>query len=67
MQVELATGAFPYKNCNNDFEVLAKVVNDDPPVLLRGSGFSNDFCFFVNQWYVDSHLFYAIITYSSHP
>ena len=49
-QVELATGSFPYKNCNNDFEVLAKVVKDDPPVLPRGGGFSTDFCAFVKQW-----------------
>jgi len=49
-QVELATGSFPYKNCSNDFEVLAKVVKDDPPVLPRGGGFSTDFCAFVKQW-----------------
>ncbi|KAI0213239.1 Dual specificity mitogen-activated protein kinase kinase 7 [Lamellibrachia satsuma] len=53
--VELATGAFPYKNCNNDFEVLAKVVNDDPPVLPSGSGFSTDFCFLVKQCLIKDH------------
>ena len=31
--VEMATGAFPYKDCTTDFEVSAKVVQDDPPLL----------------------------------
>ncbi|KAK2166478.1 hypothetical protein NP493_1319g01009 [Ridgeia piscesae] len=53
--VELATGSFPYKNCNNDFEVLAKVVKEDPPVLPRGGGFSTDFCAFVKQCLIKDH------------
>uniref|UniRef100_A0A674EVZ6 mitogen-activated protein kinase kinase n=1 Tax=Salmo trutta TaxID=8032 RepID=A0A674EVZ6_SALTR len=31
--VELATGQFPYKNCKTDFEVLTKVLQEDPPSL----------------------------------
>ncbi|ELT92369.1 hypothetical protein CAPTEDRAFT_151233 [Capitella teleta] len=47
--VELATGVFPYINCKTDFEVLAKVLQEDPPRLPRGQGFSMDFCHFVCQ------------------
>ncbi|KAL5012403.1 hypothetical protein ScPMuIL_010954 [Solemya velum] len=45
--VELATGEFPYKNCKTDFEVLTKVLEEDPPLLPPGSGFSMEFCTFV--------------------
>ncbi|XP_071947450.1 dual specificity mitogen-activated protein kinase kinase 7-like [Antedon mediterranea] len=45
--VELATGEFPYKNCNNDFEVLARVLSEDPPKLPPNRGFSCDFHSFV--------------------
>uniref|UniRef100_A0A669Q8C3 Dual specificity mitogen-activated protein kinase kinase 7 n=1 Tax=Phasianus colchicus TaxID=9054 RepID=A0A669Q8C3_PHACC len=31
--VELATGQFPYQNCKTDFEVLTKVLQEDPPLL----------------------------------
>ncbi|EEZ99193.2 dual specificity mitogen-activated protein kinase kinase 7 [Tribolium castaneum] len=31
--VELATGVFPYPNCTTDFEVLTKVLGQDPPSL----------------------------------
>uniref|UniRef100_A0ABD2XE91 mitogen-activated protein kinase kinase n=1 Tax=Trichogramma kaykai TaxID=54128 RepID=A0ABD2XE91_9HYME len=31
--VELATGVFPYRDCKTDFEVLSRVVQDDPPTL----------------------------------
>uniref|UniRef100_A0A3P9PYQ3 Dual specificity mitogen-activated protein kinase kinase 7 n=1 Tax=Poecilia reticulata TaxID=8081 RepID=A0A3P9PYQ3_POERE len=41
--VELATGQFPYKNCKTDFEVLTKVLQEDPPVLPLSMGFSLDF------------------------
>lgn len=50
--MELATGVFPYINCKTDFEVLAKVLQEDPPRLPRGQGFSMDFCHFVCQWSV---------------
>ncbi|MGH0178682.1 UNVERIFIED_CONTAM: hypothetical protein FKN15_078552 [Acipenser sinensis] len=50
--VELATGQFPYKNCKTDFEVLTKVLQEDPPLLPTGMGFSLDFQSFVKDWSV---------------
>lgn len=50
LQVELATGQFPYKNCKTDFEVLTKVLQEDPPLLPLGMGFSLDFQSFVKDW-----------------
>ncbi|MGH0155391.1 UNVERIFIED_CONTAM: hypothetical protein FKN15_029498 [Acipenser sinensis] len=47
--VELATGQFPYKNCKTDFEVLTKVLQEDPPLLPTGMGFSLDFQSFVKD------------------
>ncbi|XP_045469060.1 dual specificity mitogen-activated protein kinase kinase 7-like isoform X2 [Harmonia axyridis] len=46
--VELATGVFPYQDCKTDFEVLAKVINQDPPSLPKNKGFSSDFQDFVS-------------------
>ncbi|KAK9879006.1 hypothetical protein WA026_003819 [Henosepilachna vigintioctopunctata] len=46
--VELATGVFPYQDCKTDFEVLAKVINQDPPSLPVKQGFSEDFRDFVS-------------------
>jgi len=51
-QVELATGEFPYKNCRNDFEMLAKILDEDPPLLPPSQRFSMDFCNFVCRWSV---------------
>ena len=51
--MELATGEFPYKNCRNDFEMLAKILDEDPPLLPLGHGFSMDFCNFVCRWCVE--------------
>ncbi|CAL1533566.1 unnamed protein product [Lymnaea stagnalis] len=45
--VELATGEFPYKNCKTDFEVLTKVLQEDPPQL--GIEFSMDLRSFVKD------------------
>ncbi|KDR09965.1 Dual specificity mitogen-activated protein kinase kinase 7 [Zootermopsis nevadensis] len=45
--VELATGNFPYKDCKTDFEVLTKVLQDDPPSLPADQTFSSDFRNFV--------------------
>ncbi|XP_025112798.1 dual specificity mitogen-activated protein kinase kinase 7-like [Pomacea canaliculata] len=45
--VELATGEFPYKNCRTDFEVLTKVLQEDPPQLSRE--FSADLRSFVKD------------------
>jgi len=50
VEVELATGEFPYKNCRNDFEMLAKILDEDPPLLPPGQRFSMDFCNFVCRW-----------------
>lgn len=55
LQVELATGQFPYQNCKTDFEVLTKVLQEDPPLLPPAMGFSGDFQAFVRDWWVTSH------------
>ena len=47
--VELATGEFPYKNCRTDFEVLTKVLQEDPPLLPPSREFSHEFCSFVRD------------------
>ncbi|XP_041974426.1 dual specificity mitogen-activated protein kinase kinase 7-like isoform X2 [Aricia agestis] len=47
--VELATGVFPYRDCQNDFEVLTRVISDDPPHLPEDSHFSPEFKLFVSQ------------------
>lgn len=48
--VELATGVFPYSNCQTDFEVLTKVLTTDPPRLPLDQSFSDEFRDFVNCW-----------------
>ncbi|RXN28419.1 dual specificity mitogen-activated kinase kinase 7 isoform X2 [Labeo rohita] len=55
MAVELATGQFPYKNCKTDFEVLTKVLQEDPPVLPLSMGFSPDFQSFVKDCLTKDH------------
>ncbi|XP_057326018.1 dual specificity mitogen-activated protein kinase kinase hemipterous-like [Microplitis mediator] len=45
--VELATGVFPYRDCKTDFEVLSRVVQEDPPALPSGTHFSKEFRSFV--------------------
>ncbi|KAJ0050683.1 hypothetical protein NL108_005060 [Boleophthalmus pectinirostris] len=52
MAVELATGQFPYKNCKTDFEVLTKVLQEDPPLLPLSMGFSLDFQSFVKDCFI---------------
>ncbi|XP_022127894.1 dual specificity mitogen-activated protein kinase kinase 7 isoform X2 [Pieris rapae] len=47
--VELATGVFPYRDCQNDFEVLTRVIADDPPQLPEGNEFTPEFKSFVSQ------------------
>lgn len=42
--VELARGRFPYQGCSTDFEVLARILQEDPPILTPSEGFSQDFC-----------------------
>ena len=46
--VEMATGHFPYRDCKTDFEVLTKVLQDDPP-LLPANKFSREFELFVQD------------------
>ncbi|XP_038234462.1 dual specificity mitogen-activated protein kinase kinase 7 isoform X3 [Dermochelys coriacea] len=53
--VELATGQFPYKNCKTDFEVLTKVLQEDPPLLPNNMGFSVDFQSFVKDCLTKDH------------
>ncbi|KAK3739594.1 hypothetical protein QZH41_011221, partial [Actinostola sp. cb2023] len=47
--VELATGVFPYRDCTTEFEVLTRVMNEDPPKLPCDQGFSEEFSSFVNE------------------
>ncbi|XP_064458543.1 dual specificity mitogen-activated protein kinase kinase 7-like [Ornithodoros turicata] len=47
--VELATGQFPYKDCKTDFEVLSRVLQDEPPSLPEDRSFSPEFCSFVKE------------------
>ncbi|EFX87863.1 hypothetical protein DAPPUDRAFT_32176, partial [Daphnia pulex] len=47
--VEMATGNSPYRDCQTDFEVLARVVRDDPPLLSQSQGFSPELCSFVRD------------------
>ncbi|XP_042714872.2 dual specificity mitogen-activated protein kinase kinase 7 isoform X3 [Chrysemys picta bellii] len=53
--VELATGQFPYKNCKTDFEVLTKVLQEDPPLLPNNMSFSVDFQSFVKDCLTKDH------------
>ena len=53
--VELATGSFPYKDCKTEFEVLTKVIQDDPPCLPLNQGFSHDFRSFVHDCLLKNH------------
>jgi mitogen-activated protein kinase kinase 7 len=47
--VELATGKFPYKDCSTDFEVMTRILNDEPPKLPAERNFSNEFHSFVKD------------------
>ena len=46
--VEMATGHFPYRDCKTDFELLTKVIQDDPP-MLPPNNFSREFEHFVRD------------------
>ena len=65
LQVELATGSFPYKNCKNDFEVLTRVLQEDPPVLPPNQGFTTEFCSFVCHWCVLYHEYKLLVQITS--
>ena len=56
----MATGEFPYKNCKTDFEVLTKVLEEEPPRLPSGASFSMNFSSFVKDWYVFRSVSYTI-------
>ncbi|XP_065196761.1 dual specificity mitogen-activated protein kinase kinase 7-like [Sycon ciliatum] len=47
--VELALGEYPYRGVQNEFEVLSRIVDDEPPKLPRDQGFSLDFQSFISQ------------------
>ncbi|KAJ8927807.1 hypothetical protein NQ314_019689, partial [Rhamnusium bicolor] len=46
--VEMATGVCPYHDCKTDFEVLTKVIGQDPPNLPQDKEFSAEFRDFVS-------------------
>jgi mitogen-activated protein kinase kinase 7 len=46
--VEMAMGHFPYRDCQTDFEVLTKVLQEDPP-LLPPNRFSREFELFIRD------------------
>ncbi|XP_022906768.1 dual specificity mitogen-activated protein kinase kinase 7-like [Onthophagus taurus] len=47
--IELATGVLPYQDCKNDFEVLSRVIVNDPPSLPTDKYFSPMFRDFVSS------------------
>uniref|UniRef100_A0A0A9VY48 mitogen-activated protein kinase kinase n=1 Tax=Lygus hesperus TaxID=30085 RepID=A0A0A9VY48_LYGHE len=47
--VELATSVFPYPGCNSDFEVLSRVLQEDPPSLPPDKDFSLEFRDFIKD------------------
>lgn len=47
--VELATGEFPYRDCSTEFELLSRVMNEDPPQLPKEKGFSSNLNAFVRS------------------
>lgn len=49
VQIELATGKFPYDRWKNPFQQLKQVVEDPSPQLPAGE-FSEEFDDFVKQW-----------------
>ena len=52
IQIEVATGRFPYPKWTNVFEQLTQVVKGDAPSLDDdNTRFSPDFINFVNTWY----------------
>ncbi|KAJ8038852.1 Dual specificity mitogen-activated protein kinase kinase 7 [Holothuria leucospilota] len=53
--VELATLEFPFKHCMNEFEVLACVLEQDPPRLPPNRGFSLDFHHFIQSCLTKDH------------
>ena len=53
LQIEIATGKFPYPKWNSVFDQLTQVVNGEPPQLSDNDDrFTHEFINFVNTWYV---------------
>lgn len=48
--IEIATGQFPYKNWNTDFEILSKVIQEASPKLPEDGQFSDNFRNFIDAW-----------------
>jgi len=61
--VELATGVFPYRDCKCDFEVLSRVLNDDPPSLPLDQEFTLEFRNFVSSWCVLENILRTILIF----
>uniref|UniRef100_UPI00358E9150 dual specificity mitogen-activated protein kinase kinase 7-like n=1 Tax=Myxine glutinosa TaxID=7769 RepID=UPI00358E9150 len=53
--VELATGEFPYLGCHTDFEVLTRVLQEEPPALPLSLPCSPDFRSFVSDCLIKDH------------
>lgn len=55
--VELATGEFPYRDCSTEFELLSRVMNEDPPQLPKEKGFSSNLNAFVRTCLMKDYKF----------
>lgn len=55
--VELATGEFPYRNCSTEFELLSRVMSEDPPQLPKEKGFSSSLNAFVRTCLMKDYRF----------
>jgi len=51
LQIELATGKFPYTQWKTPFEQLKQVVHEPSPTLPDDGLYSDEFRDFVVQWY----------------
>uniref|UniRef100_A0A0N5AN70 mitogen-activated protein kinase kinase n=1 Tax=Syphacia muris TaxID=451379 RepID=A0A0N5AN70_9BILA len=47
--VELARGKFPYEGCKSEFELLSRILSDNPPLVDESEGFSTEFCTFLSR------------------
>lgn len=54
LQIELATGKFPYTQWKTPFEQLKQVVHEPSPTLPDGGPYSDEFRDFIVQWLVFS-------------
>ena len=52
LQIEVATGKFPYPKWKSVFDQLTQVVKGDPPRLTNedGRNFSDEMLSFTNMW-----------------